>query len=69
MVYEVIPLGWSRSKHRETQVFMSCDTNARQYHIIKTANKSFENWAKLKYLGIMATNQNRTHAEITSRLK
>ena len=69
MVYEVIPVGWSRSKHKETQVFQSCDTNRRQNPIIKVANKSFENWAKFKYLGIMATNQNCTHAEITSRLK
>ncbi len=69
MVYEVIPVGWSRSKHKETQVFQSCDTNRRQNPIIKVANKSFENWAKFKYLGIMATNQNSTHAEITSRLK
>ena len=48
---------------------MSCDTNTGQNHIIKIANKSFENQAKLKYLGITATNQNCTHAEITSRLK
>ena len=69
MACEVIPVGWSRSKHKETQAFMSCDTNTGQNHIIKIANKSFENWAKSKYLGIMATNQNCTHAEITSRLK
>ena len=65
----VIPVRWSTSKQKETQVFMSCDTNTGQNHIIKIANKSFENWAKLKYLGIMATNQNCTHAEIMSRLK
>ena len=69
MVYEVIPVGWSRSKHKETQVFMSCDTNTEQNHTIKIANKSFENWAKLKYLEIMETYQNCAHAEITSRLK
>ena len=69
MVYEIIPAGWSRSKHKETQAFMSCDTNTGQNHIIKIANKSFENWAKLKYMWITATNQNCTHAEITNRLK
>ena len=66
---EVISVVWSTSKYKETQVFTSCDTNTGQNHIIEVANKSSENWAKLKYLGIMATNQNCTHAEISSRLK
>ena len=52
IVHEVIPVGLSRSKHKETQVFMSYDTNPGQNHINKIANKSFKNWTKLKYLGL-----------------
>jgi hypothetical protein len=68
MFYDV-PVGWSRSKHKETQVFMSCGPNARQNHLSKIANKFFENWTKLKYLEIMATSQNCIHAEIKTTLK
>jgi hypothetical protein len=68
MFYEV-PVRWSRSKYKETQVFLSCGPNAGQNHMIKTANQFFENWIKLKYLEIMATSQNCIQAEIKSRLK
>lgn len=37
--------------------FMSCKQNAGQNHNIKTANKSLENEAKLKYLDITLNNK------------
>jgi hypothetical protein len=68
MLY-VVPVGWSRSKYKETQVITSFGPNTGQNHTIKMSNKFFENWTKLKYLEIKATSQNSIHAEITSKLK
>jgi hypothetical protein len=42
--------------------------NAGKNHDIKTANRSFENVAQLKYLGMIATNQNLIQEEIRRRL-
>jgi hypothetical protein len=42
--------------------------NAEQSHDIKIANRSFENVAQLKCLGMTATDQNLIHEEITIRL-
>jgi hypothetical protein len=39
-----------------------------QKHRIKIVNRSFEDLAKLKYLGITLTDQNCMHEEIKSRL-
>jgi hypothetical protein len=43
-----------KTKH----MLMSCYQEAEQKHSIKTANRSFEDVAKLKYLGTTLTDQN-----------
>jgi hypothetical protein len=51
-----------------TCMSMSRHQNARQNHIIKTANRLFENVARLKHMRTIATNGNFIHDEINSRL-
>jgi hypothetical protein len=46
---------WCRSKHKKDQ---------EQNHSLLTANKSFENVVKFKYLRTTATNKNYIHKEI-----
>jgi hypothetical protein len=47
---------------------MSCSQKTGQKHSIKIANRSFEDVAKVKYLGTTLTDQNWMHKEINSRL-
>jgi ribosomal protein S2 len=52
----------------KTKYMMSRHRNSRQNQNIKTANESFENVVKFRYLGTTLTNQNDIHDEIKSRL-
>jgi hypothetical protein len=49
-------------------MIMSCHLNSGQNQNIRTANVSFENVAKFKYMGMTLTNKNDIHDEIKSRL-
>jgi hypothetical protein len=49
-------------------MFMSCHQTTGQNYYIKAANKSIENVAKFRYLGMALTNQNCIHEEIKNKL-
>jgi hypothetical protein len=49
-------------------MLLSCHQDARQNHDIKTANRSVECVAQLKYLRTTGTNQNLVQKEIKRRL-
>jgi hypothetical protein len=49
-------------------MILSRHQNAGQIHELPTADKSYEYVTKLKFLGTTATNKNRIHEEIKSRL-
>jgi hypothetical protein len=49
-------------------MLLSCHQTSGQNHYIKVANRSFENVAKLRYLGATVTNQNLIHEIIKRRV-
>jgi hypothetical protein len=61
-------IGLEINAEKTTYMIMSRYPNSGQNQNIRTANGSFENVAKFKYLGTTLTNQNDIHDEIKSRL-
>jgi hypothetical protein len=61
-------IGLEINTEKTKYMIMSRHPNSGQNQSIKTANESFENVAKFKYLGTTLTNQNDIHDEIKSGL-
>jgi hypothetical protein len=61
-------VGLEVNPEKTQYMLMSCSQKIEQKHSIKTANRSFEDVAKFKYLGTILTDQNCMHEEINSRL-
>jgi hypothetical protein len=61
-------VGLEVNPEKTKYVLMSRSQKIGQKHSIKIANRSFEDVAKLKYLGTTLTDQNYMHEEIKSRL-
>jgi hypothetical protein len=59
-------IGLEINAEKTKYMIMSHHLNSNQ--IIRTANESFENVAKFKYLGMTLTNKNNIHGEIKTRL-
>jgi hypothetical protein len=61
-------IGLEINTEKTKYMIMSRYPNSGQNQNIRTANESFENVAKFKYLGTTLINQNDIHDEIKSRL-
>jgi sorting nexin-29 len=61
-------IGLEINLEKTKYMIMSRHPNSEQNQNIRTADESFENVAKFKYLGATLTNQNDIHDEIKSRL-
>jgi hypothetical protein len=61
-------IGLEINTEKTKYMIVSRYPNSGQNQNIRTANESFENVAKFKYLGTTLTNQNDIHDEIKSRL-
>jgi hypothetical protein len=61
-------IGLEINAEKTKYMIMSLHPNSGQDQNMRTANESFENVAKFKYLGTTLTNQNDIHDEIKSRL-
>jgi hypothetical protein len=61
-------VGLEINAEKTKYMLLSRHQNSGQYHDIKIGNRSFENMARLKYLGTTVTNQNLIQDEFTRRL-
>jgi hypothetical protein len=61
-------VGLEVNAEKTKYMLLSHHQNAGQNHNIKIANRSFENVAQFKYLGMTLTNRNSIQGEIKRRL-